>query len=195
MDSLFNVVQSTSAVVIGKSFANCSDSGLFILGGGPVCLVAPPGPVYYQVGLYKTDESFNSAFCFGNGFPYSITDLVKDTVQIFLLDSNINFSRVNYLIQAGGGTVDCYYNCVPGTGGVTVNVEKAISLYPNPSNGLVSVVNIPEESIISVFDSFGKKIDLQFHQNQTDFSKCSAGIYLITIINRNTLTTLRLIKE
>ncbi len=82
------------------------------------------------------------------------------------------------------------------------SLEAGVTLYPNPANSLVNLVNRTNISLeqMVIFDIHGKqvnKIDLRGMQSEKaiDVSSLSAGVYVIQIIGDKSSTVKRLIKE
>jgi hypothetical protein len=71
--------------------------------------------------------------------------------------------------------------------------QKAI-VYPNPSQGLVTIGN-ENLTEIQVYDSAGKKIKTLKPQTQIDLSDLSKGIYLIKLISNNEILVDKIILE
>ncbi|MBM3434174.1 MAG: T9SS type A sorting domain-containing protein, partial [Bacteroidetes bacterium] len=73
--------------------------------------------------------------------------------------------------------------------------DNTITLYPNPTNGLVQI-EIPNQTIelIMVYDLQGKMIQ-QTTESQVDLSKYSNGTYLIRAKKEKGVDTYKIIKQ
>lgn len=111
--------------------------------------------------------------------------------------------------------VETLENALPNGSGVTempcsVNVEEleasiqAVSLYPNPSNGVVNVnyvLTTAQNVRISLFNLVGEEVAILAnnfqvageHRVQSDFSELASGIYLLQMQNQAGQITRRLI--
>ncbi|WP_046758425.1 T9SS type A sorting domain-containing protein [Kordia jejudonensis] len=85
----------------------------------------------------------------------------------------------------------------------TLSVEEenellGVSLYPNPSNGIVNI-QLPaglEDLKIEMFDNAGKQINMELSsENTIDVSNIASGLYLVSIISNDIKTTKKLIVE
>jgi hypothetical protein len=60
--------------------------------------------------------------------------------------------------------------------------ETGITLYPNPSTGIVSLEGISEIDLsIAVYDLYGKLISQFLNQNSFDLSEYPSGMYYVSI--------------
>jgi hypothetical protein len=75
-----------------------------------------------------------------------------------------------------------------------VNDNNIVSIYPNPSKGLVNIV-APENSKIEVFNLLGIKVAYIEHSsalNKVDLSNFSEGNYIVKVTSGNKVTTKKL---
>jgi hypothetical protein len=86
------------------------------------------------------------------------------------------------------------------TVGMTERSNAAFRIYPNPSNGMVTV-NLPATSAtgsLKIYDVTGQLVlmtDLKEKNNQIDLSSYSNGIYLLELEQNGALSRIRLIKN
>jgi hypothetical protein len=79
------------------------------------------------------------------------------------------------------------------------NLQKVVTLYPNPTKGLINIKN--EKSIIKsfkIYDINGKYIFSKDNteNNSIDISNLSSGVYIIKLLdNNNNKAVYRIIKE
>jgi uncharacterized repeat protein (TIGR03803 family) len=64
------------------------------------------------------------------------------------------------------------------------NNAMELTVFPNPTNGIVSINGITNETIY-VYNSLGEKIFNLKGKNKIDLSLCSSGLYFIQILNNN----------
>ena len=71
-----------------------------------------------------------------------------------------------------------------------------VSVYPNPSNGLVNV-QVGEKSIVTLFDLTGRVIaTYQVNGNETvSFNQAAAGVYILKVESKNHVSTHKLIVQ
>lgn len=65
-------------------------------------------------------------------------------------------------------------------------ITQNISLYPNPTTGTVKVLKQDEIDIVNVkiFNLFGQKLKVNYHDDQIDLGHLSNGLYIIHLTNR-----------
>jgi len=79
------------------------------------------------------------------------------------------------------------------TTGLDVNNSNIVSVYPNPSNGLVNI-NVTENSVVSVVDIAGRVVEsFEINANEeVNFSQ-SAGLYFVKVESNGKVSTHKLI--
>ena len=75
-----------------------------------------------------------------------------------------------------------------------------ISLFPNPTGGIVSVQGLPSDNItVSVFNTLGETVMVQKHPSAPDFtldlSKLAPGTYYIRFASANSVVTKKVVRE
>jgi hypothetical protein len=64
------------------------------------------------------------------------------------------------------------------------NVEKTISVYPNPASNIIQVGNtLGDVFELSLYDLTGKEILRQYSSNTMDIRAISDGLYILRISN------------
>ena len=130
----------------------------------------------------------------------------NSNTEIFGLGTatEVDYVKVNWL----SGVEDIFYNV---TANQTLNIvegsslsvsdhelEKPISIYPNPTQGLVYVFNVKAKTELSISSILGESISnitLTPTNTIVDCSDFSKGIYLMTFKTSNTTVTYKLIKH
>ncbi|MEN8125194.1 MAG: glycosyl hydrolase family 18 protein [Bacteroidota bacterium] len=66
-------------------------------------------------------------------------------------------------------------------------IKTNLTLYPNPTNGLLKIdnPNFLEINEVAIFNIYGQKLQTKFQNNTVDISRYSNGIYLIRIEDKN----------
>jgi len=82
-----------------------------------------------------------------------------------------------------------------GIGDVVNNLE--FSIYPNPAQDFIYLENVPDGSILKVFDLQGKLLihDVRDIKNNLDISNLSTGTYIVVITNDGAVGTQKIIKQ
>lgn len=121
-------------------------------------------------------------------FPYNIV-----TDKSFGSENSVKYAQINNLVTSKGGGTFYFHYYKKASSGISNNNSGEISIYPNPSNGIINIdlksVSSQESSVI-VSDITGKEVK-RFNQlskdNKLDCSDLSSGNYLIQIDNGNSL--------
>ena len=77
-------------------------------------------------------------------------------------------------------------------------VQTQISIYPNPTNGMVRINNPKSLKIrkVLVFDMFGRKVVNESNVKQVNLSSVPRGLYIIKIVDKNGITgTFKVLKQ
>jgi alpha-tubulin suppressor-like RCC1 family protein len=76
--------------------------------------------------------------------------------------------------------------------------ENKVTIYPNPSNGIFTIVS-EEDSAVEVYDMIGKKVlskNVSIGMSNLDLSNYANGIYLLTVTNqKGSLNTYKIVKQ
>lgn len=108
-----------------------------------------------------------------------------------------NFPGVGFCeIDMTSGKVQSYGNIGDGTRsyvGMYIPYDKEpealplvndsdILVYPNPTNGLINIPNLPENAVLTLRNIAGKVVDVQYANNRNSFDyNVAEGIYLLEI--------------
>lgn len=115
-----------------------------------------------------------------------------------VLAADINGNGVMDVVAAGGDSngsyVIWYENIMPL--GVQDNELNALTLYPNPTTGMVAISTNNIMQRVEVFTALGQLALTFKHTTQLDLTSLSAGHYVVKLIDNNEHTTIkRLIKN
>lgn len=98
-----------------------------------------------------------------------------------------NSADVYYLVQDLGLVKYTLDLTTLGTGEIISNISD-VTIYPNPTNGILNFNSKSEVQSIAIFDLSGRKIS-EFNSNQINISSLPKGIYLIKISTEDGKTT------
>ena len=120
---------------------------------------------------------------------------VTDTFVYFISTRDTQTYKVTMKSYAGGSKSKTTFNFYQATLGLeSSDVIESVSLYPNPSNGIVRIsADLAIESI-SIMDLQGQML-LNTKENFVDASNLSAGIYIVLIQTEAGLLKKTLVKE
>ncbi len=72
---------------------------------------------------------------------------------------------------------------------------SAISVFPNPTNGLLHISSETQIDEIQLFDMTGKRLDINYNSNNLDISHFESGAYLLRLKQNGLVTTKKIIKN
>ncbi len=108
-----------------------------------------------------------------------------------------NTYLMHYAIQAGGCRDTAYVTVeVLDCTGIEELDESIVSVYPNPNNGefVISINNDQKFSMLSVFDSEGKRyLEQPLTDNQLSVTELAKGIYTVVLQNNKDVVRKRII--
>lgn len=136
---------------------------------------------WVNIKIEVTEESIN----------YYVNDNLEKSIANF---SQLNIFGINILHNNYGG--DAYYdNIVISTENVGLeDMETSdISIYPNPTKGMVTISAVTPQDIksVEVYNSIGQKVIEQNNIDNINLSELSAGTYLIKITTSDNKTISR----
>lgn len=181
MDINGNRLQSAWIWQIPAGICATSDSGFIALGGGPVCLVAPPGfsQPLNQIGLSKADANFNLSSCGSSQFiSFSNQNLQVTAASLtqnpFVIrpDSSAITSDTIYIEE-------WYGSCVQATGGWKDEHMTSSYLYPSPTSGWVQLFGKENIASFTIENSLGSVVYRSENVNAEwiDLSALDNGMY------------------
>ena len=147
-------------------------------------------------------------------------DELIETIRVSVLDTakhgnvSIVSKKLEYISNVGFQGLDtCSYLICDlfgacDTGYVYLKIENAlsvseklisnISLYPNPSSGLIKIEGIDSSKpdLIRVLNSQGKQINVAINSdNEIDITEFPDGVYIISLSTADTVITKRIVKQ
>ena len=104
----------------------------------------------------------------------------------------------DYYVQITKGTCVVSSVCETVLGNSNFEINSGLSIYPNPSKGIFTILS-EEDSAIDLYDIIGKKVysnKVSVGSSTIDLSNYTNGIYLLTVTNqKGNLNTFKLIKQ
>jgi len=115
------------------------------------------------------------------------------TLTITAQANPITIPRTAIITVSGTGVTDVALNVNQDA----ADVEKAkIFIFPNPTNTMMFVNGIDQNSTVSIFDMSGKMlISGPIKANQLDISNLAIGVYLVKIVDKKGVVTSKLLKQ
>lgn len=157
-----------------------------------------PGTGSASYALYKsnaicTDQLFFDADNGGNNIEPWVTDGTESGTHL-IADINPSFGSLDYETRYTYFNDHIYFAANTGTGrelfvmeacanlGVTTNLTKAFTIYPNPAKNFINVETMAEIDNIDIFNSLGQLVKrVVGNKPEIEVSALSKGIYFLTI--------------
>jgi len=116
---------------------------------------------------------------------------------------DFSFGTVPYTVTAMDGTVQIWLVSVseqPTGINSNLNLNESVLLYPNPMDKLLTIeLDNHSSSQITIMTSNGKvvynNVDLRHTNHLINTSEWSSGLYLIKIVDKNTIKTYKILKQ
>ncbi len=143
------------------------------------------GMLYYYKNIENNIESGSFTLVSSSLLDISVGAYSNFSVHDIDNDGNLNM----FVGQDLGGVF--HYEVVPGStvGLSSIEMGSLFKVYPNPTNGLLTVKSSVESSIsLELFDLFGKSIPgtIEFNNEaQIDISRMPSGVYLLKLTDLN----------
>jgi photosystem II stability/assembly factor-like uncharacterized protein len=154
----------------------------------------PGAGSYMSVGLNSGGTSYVTSVTKDDGATWNLletgTALSYKMVTLQMLDSTTGWagSFADTTSPLGKGGMDKYIRYSTTTGIAKISNISKISIYPNPSNGMITI-NVPEVkegTVMYVTDMIGKEVfKASIHDVNTNLnlSGLQKGMYMMTIVN------------
>jgi len=112
----------------------------------------------------------------------SLTNVLRDTVSV----------PSNYLYDLGQELLILHGMY---TGIDDYSIDNQQFFYPNPTYGKVYLTNVSESMQLKLFNSLGQIVKLKRNNHELDLSSEPPGLYLLKIMDKETIVTNKLIKN
>ncbi len=157
--------------------------GFFCIGNGPLFGISPsPPPFSPQVGMIRTDTAGFETSCSAGTF-------VNPPLPFFLVDSSVAMTTdTSFSIFAMHPAIDSLVflsdpGCVNFVGGIEEEMaDDALTLYPNPSAGILHAESESPITELAVYDFVGKKVFVwqgRAGRVGIDLSALASGLYYV----------------
>lgn len=127
--------------------------------------------------------------------------LVDNTDPIISSEPNEDWLNINYATATGGSTQDVIatVDTTPISFGVlsTPDVKlEGVSIYPNPTSGLVSIKGVDAIDFVEVMDITGKLVKtIKDNSTQIDMRDLQSGVYFMRISTTKGFATKKIVKQ
>ncbi len=152
--------------------------------------------------INETINDLNS----GDNYTFTITDSYGDGICCSEGNGSYELSSSNGVIISGGdfGSSETIDFCVNSTRNTTLGVAKSqnnslnFSIYPNPANQFIYVKTLDIKQFhYKIFDIHGKLIKQNYtdSEKEINISSLSSGMYFLQINNKQSIHSIKFIKE
>ncbi|MBK5213890.1 MAG: T9SS type A sorting domain-containing protein [Flavobacteriaceae bacterium] len=126
-------------------------------------------------------------------YPVLITNEIQYTTGVFTCDINLD-GKLDLVSSSQLDSKIAWYE--NNTLGISENENSQYVVYPNPTDGLLSIESKELISKISVYNILGQMIETTSENNQVDLSKAEAGVYFLKIESENgNFQTFKIVRE
>ncbi len=204
------IIKSVSLLYANGNFGDHIQADVYDMAAGlPGSVVATSGP--YTLGSADTSTQFlvsltlplTTPFAVGAGAQFFVAITQLDTNNMGLgHTANITTTGTVFYTADGGGTWPAFGgafvirpNMDLSNGVIEANVSKGISIYPNPSSGMIYIRNNGQKDnmTVTVFNSLGQSVYTGVYSNLSnaviDLSSKGAGVYSIQIKSEKEIIT------
>lgn len=165
-------------------------------------IASAPGDVIVQVGTLATAGDYSTFAAFGT--PYTITSTEVSTYENLIFPASETQKYIAFQIKGTGAHVAAILDNVVWeevTAGIEDTAKNTFSIYPNPSNGLVSLTREASASgagVVSVYNVTGAKVfetavAAGANTQEFDLSSLSSGMYLVKFESGDATATKKLV--
>lgn len=137
--------------------------------------------------MVATRTATNSAFGLPTllvGSPY----VVPEAPTVSTDKSKMYYHRKN------GSLFEIYLRYRTGATGIKeINTESILSLYPNPTTGIVDITTNESVNVI-IYNTLGDVI-MKTKETNLNLKDLSSGVYFVTVYNNKTSKTIKLVKQ
>ena len=97
--------------------------------------------------------------------------------------------------SSGGVLIDnVVIEKMSGIGIHNLSTEQPLNVYPNPTNGYITIGGMPEGSRIELYDATGRLVKAST-SHLVNISACPAGVYILRCISSDGVTVRRVVKK
>ncbi len=121
--------------------------------------------------------------------------VVIDTFVYFIKAKDAKTYKMSFNAFTGSGTGTTILNGKDVTSVKKVSANNAIQLYPNPSNGLMTIATDKNIVKVTLIDNKGSMQTMDLNNNTIDISGLANGIYLVQMQSAEGVYTSKIIKE
>ncbi len=178
---------SKSKAILGVPFYGYGFGASFSTSAYPFSSIAAS----YPADVYS-DETANTIYYNGIATIIQKTQLAKTSGGgIMIWDLSLDATGANSLLSNIRFTAGS---------AVTATIEsidnKALSVFPNPSNGIVTLQGIDLlQTKVEIYNTLGEKIDLPLNGYSIDLSGKPKGIYYLHVTKESTITLRKIILQ
>jgi hypothetical protein len=139
---------------------------------------------------------------------FETTNFADPFIVVYATGASIRVDSLPDVMEIPCGSLTFDYTVAPPNVVMGINVNESVAptapvaqieISPNPTNGIVTLQNIPLGSNVMVMNVLGETVQTKTTQSNTnlslDLSNVTAGTYYIRIASGNSVTTKSIVKE
>lgn len=201
VDSSGNVVWSKYLEIIEADAIASEDSGILIIGNGPLWGMRMLSTYNPQIGIIKTDSLGNSTNCVSSAMDFAIIDTLISANVSFVSTAGGSINQYTYSINIP--SFDLESGCVSRLSGINeTNSENGITIFPNPTSDKInfSFSHVSKKAELSIVNILGEKVF--FKKLTGDETKhfsithnFPAGVYTVVLQDKNDVYAKKLVIE
>jgi len=174
----------TPSITDNNVYVNVSNGTCSTLDSISLSVNPSPSPTIVDNGSYLSTQNYSAYLWYYNGSPIS------------------GASGIDYTPTQGGSY---YVEVINSSGcsgqsspiqfsGVGINeIDNNLSIFPNPTSGIINIVTESKVEFVSVYNTIGKKENIEIRNNKLDLSNLNNGIYFINLSTRGEIITKKII--
>lgn len=153
----------------------------------------PSSGFYFQTIFFEQADLNNIAF-------YNKVKIIADSINVIASTGNANwrtFKQTYTEWETSYGAQKFQWECgqiVTGTINES-NEKKLLTIYPNPFNNDINIKNSNGKEYYELYNTVGNLIWQGYNIAQKDFSILATGLYILRVIEGQTVTCLKIVKD
>lgn len=189
-DEAGNGIWSRTLMIEVADLIVTRDSGLLVIGNGPLWGVSDPYDYNLQIGLLKTDSEGNDAenCAWEENIPSSFFSAELVTLS---MDTTLGATVSTLQVTTTESGLSYYQGCVETTPGIPPSARESVQilLSPNPTSGQITIHQEPDRDPLyrlEIYDITGHQVYLSSSPHplpiELDLSSLPPGIYLVRML-------------
>jgi hypothetical protein len=192
-----------------NQFIDCDSKGRLFIGGEVRStvdfgngVVATKGSLNYNaISVISIDTSGNPMWCLSGGsnnYQHAASIAIDDNDAIYFIGTIRGNAQFGNISQINSGTTNFLLGKITAniTSSIKENNSNKISIYPNPSSGVLQIHSTLQNNILNIYDLQGRKISSKeiLSSGQINLQDLHAGMYFLEFVKDNQIQSFRWMK-